>query len=87
MENPKRVITTNIINKYIQQYKYYVIISSLQIGVVVKKLVVYFKTNVWFHLLDCGHEIQHRGFVNPKIAFGNVVKRHITVSLKNYPLQ
>jgi len=26
----------------------------------------------------CGHEIQHRGFANPKIAFGDLVKRQMS---------
>ena len=39
------------------------------------------ETNTRFHILDCGREVQDRGFVNPKISVGNKVKRQITVSL------
>ena len=36
--------------------------------------------NTRFYILECGHEVQHRGFVAPKIAFGNIVKTQMTVS-------
>ena len=40
-----------------------------------------FETNTRFYVLDCGREVQDRGFVNPKISVGREVKRQLTVSL------
>ena len=40
-----------------------------------------FETNTRFYVLDCGREVQDRGFANPKISVGNTVKRQLTVSL------
>ena len=42
---------------------------------------LYFSSYLILTFLDCGHEFQDRGFAAPKIAFGEDVKRQLTVSI------